>query len=86
MRKILVEIAILAVELVIAITKKEKDIRSKYLWKNDKNFLDELLEEVEAKEGSLHLAHVDLVLGEISNLEERDSNRTLNKLKKRMQY
>jgi hypothetical protein len=36
-----------------------------------KNFLDELLEEVEAKEVSLHLAHVDLVLGEISNLEEQ---------------
>ena len=35
----------------------------------DKNFLDELLEEVEAKEKSLHLAHVDLVLGEIRNLE-----------------
>ena len=37
----------------------------------DKNFLDELLEQVEAKEKSLHLAHVDLVLGEISNLEEQ---------------
>ncbi len=36
-----------------------------------KNFLDELLAEVEAKEVSLHLAHVDLVLGEISNLEEQ---------------
>ena len=37
----------------------------------DKNFLDELLEEVEARETTLHLAHVDLVLGEISNLEEQ---------------
>lgn len=38
-----------------------------------KNFLDELLEEVEAKEVTLHLAHVDLMLGEISNLEEQIS-------------
>ncbi len=38
---------------------------------DSRNFLDELLQEVEAKEATLHLAHVDLVLGEISNLEEQ---------------
>ncbi len=37
----------------------------------ERTFLDELLEEVEAKEATLHLAHVDLVLGEVSNLEEQ---------------
>jgi hypothetical protein len=35
----------------------------------DKSFLDELLEEVEKQERSLHLAHVDMVLNEIRNLE-----------------
>lgn len=35
------------------------------------NFIDELLEEVEQKEKSLHLAHVDLVLGEIAKLEKK---------------
>jgi hypothetical protein len=34
----------------------------------DKNFLDELLEEVEAKEEKMQLVHVDLVLKEISSL------------------
>ena len=38
---------------------------------NNKTFLDELLEQAEAKEITLHLAHVDLVLAEISNLEEQ---------------
>ena len=37
---------------------------------NDKNFLEELLDEVEKKERSLHLAHVDMVLNEIRNLEQ----------------
>jgi len=37
----------------------------------NKSFLDELLDEVESKETTLHLAHVDLILGEISNLEEQ---------------
>ena len=40
---------------------------------NNKTFLDELLEQAEAKEITLHLAHVDLVLAEISNLEEQIS-------------
>jgi len=35
------------------------------------NFLDELLEEVEARERTLHLAHVDLVLAEIINLDQQ---------------
>ncbi len=34
------------------------------------NFIDELLAEAEAEEFKLHLAHVDLVLVEISNLNE----------------
>ncbi|MCB9250691.1 MAG: host-nuclease inhibitor Gam family protein [Ignavibacteriales bacterium] len=38
---------------------------------DNKSFLDELLDEVESKETTLHLAHVDLILGEISNLEEQ---------------
>ena len=38
---------------------------------DNKSFLDELLEEAEAKEVKLHLAHVDLVLAEISNLKEQ---------------
>ena len=37
----------------------------------NKNFLDELLEEVEAKEVTLHLAHVDLLLAEIGNLDQQ---------------
>lgn len=37
----------------------------------NKNFLDELLEEAEAREITLHLAHVDLVLAEICNLEKQ---------------
>jgi hypothetical protein len=37
----------------------------------DKNFLDELLEEVEAKEVTLHLAHIDLILAEMRNMEEQ---------------
>ncbi|MCB0732761.1 MAG: hypothetical protein KDC88_17190, partial [Ignavibacteriae bacterium] len=36
----------------------------------EKTFLEELLEEAEQKERSLHLAHIDLVLGEIRNLEQ----------------
>lgn len=38
---------------------------------DNKSFLDELLEQAEAKEVTLHLAHIDLVLAEISNLEEQ---------------
>ena len=38
---------------------------------NNKSFLDELLEEAEAKEITLHLAHVDLVLAEICNFEKQ---------------
>lgn len=38
---------------------------------DNRNFLDELLKEVEANERTLHLAHVDLVLGEIGNLEDQ---------------
>lgn len=34
-----------------------------------KNFLDELLEEVEAKEVILHLAHIDLILAEMKSME-----------------
>lgn len=37
----------------------------------EKTFLDELLEEVEAKEVTLHLAHVDLVLAEMKNMEKQ---------------
>lgn len=40
---------------------------------NNKTFLDELLEQAEAKEITLHLAHIDLILAEISNLEEQIS-------------
>ncbi|MFZ1289153.1 MAG: host-nuclease inhibitor Gam family protein [Melioribacteraceae bacterium] len=40
---------------------------------DNKNFIDELLEEVEAKETSLHLAHVDLILAEIGSIEEQIS-------------
>lgn len=38
---------------------------------DNKSFLDELLEEAEAREITLHLAHVDLVLAEICNLEKQ---------------
>lgn len=44
---------------------------------NNRNFLDELLEEAEAREITLHLAHVDLVLAEISNLEQKISDNFL---------
>ena len=37
---------------------------------DNKSFLDELLEEAEAKEVTLHLAHVDLVLAEMKNMED----------------
>jgi len=36
----------------------------------EKTFLDELLEEVEAKEVTLHLAHIDLILAEMKNMED----------------
>ena len=36
---------------------------------NDRDFLEILLNEVEKQERSLHLAHVDMVLNEIRNLE-----------------
>jgi len=45
---------------------------------NDRSFLDELLDEVEKKERSLHLAHVDMVLNEIRNLEGEIANNFKN--------
>jgi Bacteriophage Mu Gam like protein len=40
----------------------------------ERTFLDELLEEVEAKEVTLHLAHIDLILAEMKNMEDLIAN------------
>lgn len=41
---------------------------------DNNNFLDELLSEIEKNEQSLELSHADLLLKEISNLEQQIKN------------